>query len=124
MGIQGYGYNKSVDWWTLGILIYEFMTGRTPFTDSNKMIMCRKIVEGIHNVHFLRSNITIDCQAVIMGLCHRKPDERIPMQSNGLVRFQQMRWYYRMNWDGLTTGKVIPPFVPHVESIEDYSNYY
>jgi serine/threonine protein kinase len=44
--ISSKGHNKSVDWWCLGILIYEMLTGGPPFEDENQMELYKKIVKG------------------------------------------------------------------------------
>jgi serum/glucocorticoid-regulated kinase 2 len=43
--LLGQGYTKSVDWWTLGVLLYEMMTGLPPFYDENTNEMYRKILQ-------------------------------------------------------------------------------
>lgn len=37
--LKGHGYDKSVDWWALGILLYEMLHGQPPFFDKNIYIM-------------------------------------------------------------------------------------
>ena len=44
--IQSKGHNKAVDWWALGILIYEMLAGYPPFWDENTNVIYEKIVEG------------------------------------------------------------------------------
>jgi protein kinase X len=44
--IMGYGHNKGVDWWALGILIFEFLSGYPPFNDSNPFDIYRRIAFG------------------------------------------------------------------------------
>jgi serum/glucocorticoid-regulated kinase 2 len=43
--LLGQGYTKTVDWWTLGVLLYEMMTGLPPFYDENTNEMYRKILQ-------------------------------------------------------------------------------
>lgn len=43
--LLGQGYTKNVDWWTLGVLLYEMMTGLPPFYDENTNEMYRKILQ-------------------------------------------------------------------------------
>ena len=44
--VLGTAYTKSVDWWTLGILLYEMLTGLPPFYDENVQEMYKKIVSA------------------------------------------------------------------------------
>jgi serum/glucocorticoid-regulated kinase 2 len=47
--LHGQGYTKAVDWWTLGVLLYEMLTGLPPFYDENTNEMYRKILsEPLH----------------------------------------------------------------------------
>lgn len=43
--LLGHGYTKTVDWWTLGVLLYEMLTGLPPFYDENTNEMYRKILQ-------------------------------------------------------------------------------
>jgi serine/threonine protein kinase len=40
------GHDKSLDWWTLGVIVYEMLFGQTPFFSKNKIKMYKKITEG------------------------------------------------------------------------------
>lgn len=43
--LLGQGYTKTVDWWTLGVLLFEMLTGLPPFYDENTNEMYRKILQ-------------------------------------------------------------------------------
>lgn len=44
--LTGKGHNETVDWWAVGILIYEMLIGKTPFFDKRRMELERKIKSG------------------------------------------------------------------------------
>ena len=44
--IRNRGYGKSVDWWTVGVLIFEMTAGNVPFYSKDQQHMYRKIVQG------------------------------------------------------------------------------
>ena len=44
--LLGVGYTKIVDWWTLGVLLYEFLTGIPPFYDEEPTLMYKKILKS------------------------------------------------------------------------------
>jgi serum/glucocorticoid-regulated kinase 2 len=58
--LLGGGYTKSVDWWTLGILLYEMIGGLPPFYDENVNIMYNKILQEKLTFHDFMSESVID----------------------------------------------------------------
>lgn len=54
--IAGKGYGKSVDWWALGAIMFEMMTGKPPFRSSNRQKLYKKILSekvSKQNTHIL-----------------------------------------------------------------------
>lgn len=70
--IQGNGYDKSADWWSLGILIYEMLSGKHPFKMKNndRMAMFRRIVEKPVK---MRPEFSESARSLLHGLLAAKP---------------------------------------------------
>lgn len=63
--LLGQGYTKNVDWWTLGVLLYEMMTGLPPFYDENTNEMYRKILQD--ELRF-PEDVSPDAQHLLTGV--------------------------------------------------------
>jgi len=122
--ITATGHNRAVDWWALGILIFELMTCHPPFETSDPMLTYKKIMQGINSIKFPRSQFNEACEELVVGLCKKDPSERLPMRKSGLEALQQSKWYKEINWEQLAQLKVEVPFKPRVKSISDCTNYY
>lgn len=72
--IKGKGHDKAVDWWCLGILLYELTVGITPFYSGNVDEMYHKIV---HAKLRFPPRLSEDCKALITALLKRDPNERL-----------------------------------------------
>ena len=78
--IHNSGHGLAVDWWALGILIYEFLIGQPPFWDSNPLRIYEQIVEG--HLRF-PANMPPAAQNIITLLCKTNPSERLGHISGG-----------------------------------------
>lgn len=120
--IASIGHNKAVDWWTLGILIYELMSGHPPFEAPNPMQIYGKVMKGIHAVKFPSR-----CRGAVGVLVHqlltREPTERLPMKAGGTTLLRQHAWYKDFDWDACFTLQMTPPYKPVVKSKTDIANF-
>eukprot|EP01035_Chromulina_nebulosa_P018146 gene18146-23800_t len=112
------GYSKIVDWWALGILIYELLTGQTPFcksdTDSNYEIYLRILNS---KVTFSR-NFDIQSKDLISNLCQFDVNKRLVS-----VEAIKSHPYFSLDWDKVDRRKLKPPYVPKVNGDGDSSHF-
>jgi len=118
--IQKQGHGKAVDWWSLGILCFELSTGQPPFYHQNAHIMYRKI--RTENVRF-PPTMEDKCQDLITQLLNRNPKERLGSGPGDVDDIQKHSWFKKMNWKDLFEKKMVPPYIPHVTSELDTSNF-
>ncbi|CEG44184.1 agc rsk rskp90 protein kinase [Plasmopara halstedii] len=104
-------YDKTCDWWSLGILIFEMYVGRTPFKDDNKAIMYRNIAEGFL---YIPSELPEDVQSLLSGLIERNPSKRLG--ANEAVPFSIMnhQFFEGIDWEKLQQKKIEPEWIPDV----------
>lgn len=116
--LLGQGYTKAVDWWTLGVLLYEMLTGLPPFYDENVQEMYRKILED--PLRF-PDDIDKDARHLLIQLLTRDPSQR--MGSTGPAEIKAHAFFRDIDWKKLIAKKIQPPFKPSVESAIDTSNF-
>jgi serine/threonine protein kinase len=108
---MGQGYNKTVDWWTLGVLLYEMLTGLPPFYDENTNEMYRKILS--EPLHF-SDVVPPAAKDLLTKLLNRNPEERLG--ANGSAEIKAHPFFHAIDWRKLLQRKYEPTFKPSVVS--------
>ncbi|XP_029162720.1 cGMP-dependent protein kinase, isozyme 2 forms cD5/T2 isoform X3 [Nylanderia fulva] len=116
------GHDISADYWSLGVLMFELLTGTPPFTGADPMKTYNIILKGIDAIEFPRS-ITRNAMALIKKLCRDNPAERLGYQKGGIIEIQKHKWFDGFNWEGLRTRTLEPPILPRVQSAIDTTNF-
>ncbi|KAI9299943.1 kinase-like domain-containing protein, partial [Cunninghamella echinulata] len=116
--LLGQGYSKTVDWWTLGVLLYEMLTGLPPFYDENTNEMYRKI---LHEELRFPDDISQDAKSLLTGLLTRDPETRLG--NNGTSEIKNHSFFSSIDWHLLMQKKLQPPFKPTVENAYDTTNF-
>lgn len=110
--LMGRGYNKTVDWWTLGVLLYEMLTGLPPFYDENTNEMYRKILS--EPLHF-SDVVPPAAKDLLTKLLNRDPEQRLG--ANGSAEIKAHPFFHAIDWRKLLQRKYEPTFKPSVVSI-------
>jgi serine/threonine protein kinase len=108
-------YGKCADWWSFGILVFEMITGRTPFFNRNKAQMFDTIKNK--NVRF-PNGFPADAQSMITGLLTKDPNQRLgygDLDSD----FVDHDYFAPYKWEDLKAKKVLPPYKPSVKGPKD-----
>ncbi|KAH6904302.1 AGC/Akt protein kinase [Coprinopsis sp. MPI-PUGE-AT-0042] len=117
--LESHGYTKTVDWWTLGVLLYEMMTGLPPFYDENVNVMYQRILSD--PLQF-PPDISAEAKSVMTGLLNRNPAQRLG--ANGGEEIKRHPFFAKyIDWRLLLSKKIQPPFKPSVESVLDVANF-
>ncbi|KAF7660814.1 hypothetical protein LDENG_00273860 [Lucifuga dentata] len=116
------GHDSSADCWSLGILVFELMSGSPPFSESDPMKTYNVILRGIDMVEFPKK-INKSAANLIKRLCRDNPSERLGNQKNGVKDIQKHKWFEGFNWEGLHQGTIDSPFTPTVDGPLDSSNF-
>jgi protein kinase A len=112
--VSNKGYNKSVDWWSLGILIYEMLCGYTPFWDSGSPM---KIYENI-----LRGKVKYpayvnpDAQNLLERLITADLTKRLGNLYGGSQDVKNHPWFAEVTWDRLARKDIDAPYSPPVRA--------
>lgn len=106
-------YNKSVDWWSLGILIYEMLAGVTPFTASNPV----KTYENILSAPLtFPSFFEDDAINLLSGLINRDLSNRLGNLKDGTQDVKNHPWFSEVIWEKILQRKIETPYEPPVKS--------
>ncbi|KAK9682720.1 hypothetical protein RND81_10G091800 [Saponaria officinalis] len=117
--ILGKGHNKAADWWSVGILLYEMLTGKAPFTGGNRQKIQQKILKDkIRLPTFLSSEV----HSLLKGLLQRDTIKRLGSGANGGDEVKTHKWFKSINWKKLEKREIDPSFRPVVGGKECIAN--
>merc|ERR1711879_397494 len=120
--INGDGYHFGVDWWTLGVLMYELMAGNPPFEGNSNSETYKLIQQGIDQVIFPES-CKGEVGKLVKSILKKSPSERLPMRKGGVNNIKLHKWYTGFRWEAFEALKMPPPHVPNVKSSTDSRNF-
>ena len=117
------GYGLSVDWWALGVLLYEMICGIDPFSDDTPMGTYNNILQG--NVQF-SSHFDDKSKSLIRHLLEPDLSKRYGNLKNGVNDIKNHIFFKSMNWDKLLNEEIEAPFIPKLKGDNElkYFNVY
>ncbi|KAJ7644191.1 kinase-like domain-containing protein [Roridomyces roridus] len=116
--LTGGGYTKTIDWWTLGVLLFEMLAGLPPFYDEVTDKMYEKI---LNDPLVFGPEIGPDARSILTELLIRDPTRRLGV--NGAAEIKKHPFFANMDFKLLAQKKIQPPFKPNVTSPVDVSNF-
>ena len=118
--VRNEGYGKAVDWWGLGVMVYEMLVGLPPFYDSNRQKMLEKIVSA--RLYF-PAFIPMVAQDFIGKLLMKQETQRLGYGPSDADAIRRHPFFEGIDWEVVRQKKQLPPFTPVVEFVEDCSNF-
>ncbi|EQB60684.1 protein kinase c [Vairimorpha apis BRL 01] len=106
-------YSENVDFWTLGVIIYEMLFGVTPFYSNSLVETYRKIVDLEYNFPF---NISEKIKDLIQKLIQKK-DKRL-----NIYEIKKHPFFEGVDWENIKS--MVPPYIPEILDEFDTSNFY
>jgi serine/threonine protein kinase len=119
------GYNHCIDWWALGILTHDLMSGHTPFEAPTPVATFQKVAKGLPDaktyqmLHEIVPNRKA-CERFIRDMCDMKPERRLYMAGD-MQAVQSHSWYLLFNWPSLKDQTMEPPHMPALNGLKDIS---
>ncbi|XP_078686035.1 serine/threonine-protein kinase N2-like isoform X9 [Branchiostoma floridae x Branchiostoma belcheri] len=113
-------YTRAVDWWGLGVLIFEMLVGESPFPGDDEEEVFDSIVND--DVRYPRF-LSTEAIAIMRRLLRRNPERRLGSTERDAEDVKKQPFFRNVNWDDLLMRRVKPPFVPTIKHSEDVSNF-
>eukprot|EP00027_Filamoeba_sp_ATCC50430_P008144 CAMPEP_0168554480 /NCGR_PEP_ID=MMETSP0413-20121227/7801_1 /TAXON_ID=136452 /ORGANISM="Filamoeba nolandi, Strain NC-AS-23-1" /LENGTH=437 /DNA_ID=CAMNT_0008585221 /DNA_START=27 /DNA_END=1338 /DNA_ORIENTATION=+ len=109
------GYTNSVDYWSLGVAIYEMLTGSTPFNNPDVIKLYNMIANA--DVEY-PTTMSEDAKSLIQALLQRNAQKRLDDPS----AIKKHPFFSKMDFDKLVAKEIVPPYIPEVMDKTDTSN--
>jgi len=113
--IKGDDYTKAIDWWSVGTLIYEMLTGLPPFYTEDEENMYHKIMTAELR---MPATFSPDVSDIISKFLKRDPKQRL----QDPAQIKAHPWFRDIDWIALENLEIKPSFVPTVKSEDDVFN--
>ena len=114
------GYTKMVDFWSLGVLVFEMCCGWSPFYAEETQQMYKNIAFG--KVRFPRDALSTEGRNFVKGLLNRNPRHRLGANGDA-EELKKHPFFSDVDWDALSKKNVVPPFKPKLKSELDVSYF-
>ncbi|XP_063481401.1 serine/threonine-protein kinase N2 isoform X3 [Symphalangus syndactylus] len=113
-------YTRAVDWWGLGVLIYEMLVGESPFPGDDEEEVFDSIVND--EVRYPRF-LSTEAISIMRRLLRRNPERRLGASEKDAEDVKKHPFFRLIDWSALMDKKVKPPFIPTIRGREDVSNF-
>ncbi|KAM0286947.1 hypothetical protein ACHAQH_000631 [Verticillium albo-atrum] len=114
------GYTKMVDFWSLGVLVFEMCCGWSPFYAEDTQQMYKNIAFG--KVRFPRDTLSQEGRNFVKGLLNRNPKHRLGATLDA-EELKRHPFFADIDWDILAKKLITPPFKPKLTSATDVSYF-
>lgn len=119
--VQGLDYGAAVDWWSLGALGVDLLTGAPPFTGNNNAKIQEKIVKSKLALPYY---LSADAKDLLTRLLRKEPKKRLGFNMpKDLQTLKSHRFFRKINWKALEARELEPPIQPLITDPELAENF-
>ncbi|KAI9202644.1 uncharacterized protein BJ171DRAFT_512805 [Polychytrium aggregatum] len=118
--LQEKPYGRAVDWWALGVLIYEMILGQSPFRGDDEDEIFEAILE---DEIMYPANMNRDAVSLLQKLLMKDPSKRLGCGRTDSEEIKKHPYFKGVDFDAMLQLKLPPPFYPSIGSPTDVSNF-
>ncbi|KAH4917299.1 hypothetical protein HBI26_107380 [Parastagonospora nodorum] len=119
--IQGVDYGAAVDWWSLGALGFDLLTGAPPFSGNNNAKIQEKILKSKVALPYY---LSLDAKDLLTRLLRKEPKKRLGFNMpKDLQTIKNHRFFRKINWKKLEARELEPPIIPLITDPELAENF-
>lgn len=115
----GKGYDKSIDWWSLGIVMYEFLVGTSPYREVREKLD----MQIYHKPLYHDRMISVTAFDLITQLLQLEPSKRLGYSARDAEEIKEHPFFNGVNWEMIYQRKIKPNFKPKIRYAADVSNF-
>ena len=120
--MKGKGYDKTVDWWSLGVLLFESLSGYSPFrVDRGQTYDYKDHMDKLNLDSYYYWSTEV--RNLITELLQLDPKRRLGSGKDGSKIIKNHDFFKDFNWEDLLDKKIVPPYTPCIKDEEDLSNF-
>lgn len=109
------GHNHAVDYWALGVLVYEMIHGWPPFYHDSPMKVYEKIIMGKVDYPATFSKALED---IVSKFLVKNPSKRLGNVKGGISDITKHKWFGSFDWRGLMAGTLLAPVMPNLSAFD------
>ena len=114
--IRQKGYGQEIDWWSLGVIMFEMMIGYPPFFSESSTETCKKILDWKNTLNIRpEANISQEAEDILRKLIN---DPEVRLGTNGADEIKSHPFFKGIDWNHIKET-LIPPFIPELKNNYD-----